>query len=59
MSVAIRIVARAVVCVVDGCCAVGAATVGTSAGAPLCPGLRDRIARERLIADFRRELRAI
>jgi hypothetical protein len=59
MSVAIRFAARAVVCVVDGCCALGAATTGAAYEPCLCPGLRARLATEQQVANFRRQLRLI
>jgi hypothetical protein len=59
MSVAARLAARAVMCVVDGCCAVGAAVNGTTYERCLCARLRARLETEQLIADFRRELRLI
>jgi hypothetical protein len=59
MSVAIRFAARAVVCMVDGCCAMGAASTGTVYEPALCQGLRARIAAEQAVADFRRQLRLI
>jgi hypothetical protein len=59
MGVAIRFAARAVVYVVDGCCALGAATMGESYQPSLCAGLRARLATERQVATFRRQLRAL
>jgi hypothetical protein len=59
MSAAVRYACRAVVCVVDGCCAVGAACTGTLYEPTLCRGLRARIATEQAVAAFRRELRLI
>jgi hypothetical protein len=59
VSTLVRVAARTVVCVLDGCCALGAAITGTPCEGRLCPGLRERIETERAIAEFRRELRLI
>ena len=59
MSTAVRFAARAVICLVDGCCAAGAATSGVMYEPALCPRLRARLAIEREVAEFRRQLRCV